>query len=120
MHWGQPIPCITEGNQKWTGAAPIFKRRALKITVLGSIEITNNLGAAAKIKADPKAWIRKYFRAASDEYKFDFDVMRGMKESRFSSSPSQAVNHEEEEKAIKVPVRRESINNNRAGWIVKI
>jgi len=41
--------------------------------------------------------------------------MRGMKESRFSSSPSQAVNHEEEEKAIKVPVRRESINNNRAG-----
>ena len=35
MHSGQEIPCITLGNQRWKGAAPIFINKADRIIMSG-------------------------------------------------------------------------------------
>lgn len=67
MHFGHDKPSITEGNQKWTGAAPLFNKREAQISVWGRLKKSKYDGALAKIMHDPKAWIKKYFRAASDE-----------------------------------------------------
>ena len=67
IHWVQEIPCIIGGNQKWTGAAPSFRNRAIKIIDLGLVENRVIEAAPAKIIADLRAWIKKYFKAASDE-----------------------------------------------------
>jgi len=55
---------------------------------------------------DPKAWIKKYFKAASEEYWLFFVEIRGIKDNRLSSSPIQAPNQEEEEAASTVPNKR--------------
>lgn len=55
------------GNQKWTGAAPVLSSRALRISRLGLIKKTLIEVALIRIAAEPRAWIRKYFKAASDE-----------------------------------------------------
>lgn len=59
--------------------------------------------ALIRIMAEPRAWTKKYFKAASDEYELNLDEMMGMKERRFSSSPSQLVNHELAEVAMTIP-----------------
>lgn len=55
------------------------------------------------MKAEPKAWIRKYFRAASEEYRDFLEMRSGIKDKRFNSRPAQALNQDEDERAREVP-----------------
>jgi len=54
---------------------------------------------------DPKAWIRKYFNADSEEYWFLFEEIKGINDKRLSSKPTHAPNQEEEETDKVVPIR---------------
>ena len=109
MHSGQEIPCITLGNHRWKGAAPIFINRADRIIISGVCKWGEKIratGVALTIIADPRAWIRKYFNAASEVYILVLDVMRGKKDNKFNSKPIQAINHEVEDVAITAPRSR--------------
>lgn len=119
MHCPHPIPCITGGNQRCKGAAPIFNNKAILINKLGLELNKSSVGDLAKIAAEPKAWIRKYFKAASAAYILSFDEIIGIKDRRFNSNPIQAVNHDGDEIAIKTPNIRVHMNNIRLG-LVKI
>lgn len=55
------------------------------------------------IIAEPIACTKKYFNAASEENWLFFEEIRGIKDKRFSSSPTQAVNQEGEEIVKIVP-----------------
>ena len=103
------------GNQKWRGAAPILSKSAVRITRLGLSGKSIIEVALIRMMAEPRAWIKKYLSAASDEYRLDFDEIRGVKERRFSSKPSQLVNQEFAEIAIVVPSTRDIINATRLG-----
>lgn len=59
---------------------------------------------------EPNAWIKKYFRAASEEYWLFLEEIKGIKDIRFSSSPIQAPNQDEEEMERSVPKDREVKN----------
>lgn len=52
---------------------------------------------------EAKAWAIKYLIAVSEEQGFKLIIRRGIKLIKLISSPSQHVNHEEEEEARKVP-----------------
>jgi hypothetical protein len=60
---------------------------------------------------EAKAWVRKYFRAASAENLLDL-VIKGMNDSRFNSNPIQTPNQVELVMVIKVPIVREKIKSN--------
>ena len=62
--------------------------------------------AARIIIEDPRAWIKKYFSAASEEYWLFFAEIRGIKDNKLSSRPTQAPNQEEAEAAKVVPNKR--------------
>lgn len=56
--------------------------------------------------AEAKAWVKKYFKAASVEnWLFLLDI-RGIKDKRLISNPIQAPNQVEAEMVIKVPITR--------------
>ena len=76
--------------------------------------------ALRRMRTDPKAWIKKYFRAASAEYKLNLEDKIGMNERRFSSSPSQVVNQELDETAIRIPRARDIPNKARLGFEFRI
>lgn len=60
---------------------------------------------------EARAWIKKYLIAASERKGQSLVVIRGMKESRFNSSPNQAPNQEVEEIDNTVPVSKVEKNN---------
>lgn len=64
--WVQLRPSMTWGNQKWKGAAPSLRRRAKEINESETIGIKNVKVEDKMMMADPRAWIKKYFREASD------------------------------------------------------
>lgn len=64
--WGQFKPSITWGNQKWNGALANFNKRAKKIKIYLIKRNNKERNPDEMNKADPKAWIRKYFKAASE------------------------------------------------------
>ena len=64
--------------------------------------------------------MRKYLRAASEEYELNLDEMMGMNDSRFNSNPSQLVNQELEEIAIIIPKVRDRPNTIRLGFELRI
>lgn len=49
------------------------------------------------INEEEKAWIKKYFKADSDEYLFFLFIINGIIDNRFNSNPTQEENHEKEE-----------------------
>lgn len=51
----QETPCMIGGNQKWTGAAPIFRSRALRIRNLGLVVNSHIDLALMRMVADPRA-----------------------------------------------------------------
>ena len=55
---------------------------------------------------DASAWIKKYLIADSARKGHNLVLIRGIKESRFNSSPSHAPNQEVEETDRIVPVSR--------------
>ena len=60
-------------------------------------------GAKESTRADPNAWIKKYFKALSVEYTSEDRAIIGIKESKFNSNPNQAVNQVFLLAAIKAP-----------------
>lgn len=64
---------------------------------------------------EPKAWMRKYLSAASDEYWLPLVEINGINDSRFNSNPIQAPNHELEETAIAIPKIKVPVNKQRDG-----
>jgi phosphomevalonate kinase len=109
-------PSITLGNQKWKGAAPIFKSNVDAINSIKYFSIrdsfkSNHIKITEKSKiADAKAWVIKYFKDASEENKFFDLVIKGIKDKRLISNPIQILNQEEEEMATIVPIIIEKIN----------
>lgn len=109
--WGHWRPSITLGNQKWKGAAPDFSKRA---TVNNKVERSlNDIMKEADIITidDPRAWIKKYFNAASEEYWLFLEEIKGIKDKRLSSSPIQAPNQEDDETERRVPKDKVEKNN---------
>ena len=64
---------------------------------------------------EPRAWTRKYFRAASEEYELCLEEIIGIKDSKLSSSPIHLPNQELDEMAIIRPMISEAGNIIRAG-----
>lgn len=113
------IPLITSGNQKWKGAAAIFKSKAeltrieavldnpsLRFVLLAKIKIEN------KSKADAIACTIKYLIVASGAYLFLNLFIRGIKDNKLISKPIHAVNQDIEEIEINVPIIIVFKNNN--------
>lgn len=100
-------PSKISGNQKWKGAAPIFVNKPILMTIIiillifkdsfSIIIIIENM-----IRAEAKAWVKKYLIDASEENK-DLDFNKGIIEIRLISNPIHIPNHEYEEIAVKVP-----------------
>lgn len=91
------------GNHIWKGAAPILISNAIDSKYCENKAPVVIVEEANKIIADASAWVRKYFRLASDENWLVSEEMSGIKDSRLSSRPIQIVNQEEEETAIIIP-----------------
>lgn len=105
----QEMDVITDGNQKWQGTAPSFRNKAvnrINIDMFELIEVLHWLNLPISIRADPKAWARKYLRAASVSW-FDFMLrMRGINLIKFSSIATQARNQLGLDRAISVLATR--------------
>lgn len=88
---------ITEGNQKWKGAAPSLVVNPNMVNIV-------KLGESIPIKRSllPKAWNNKYFKEASDSWNQLEEERMGIKEIIFSSRAIQTINQWEEERAITV------------------
>lgn len=110
--WGQLSPSITLGNQKWKGAAPAFSNKEASKKSLAEWIDMRKRDADKTIIEDPNAWIRKYLRADSEEYWLFLEEIRGIKDKRLSSSPTQAPNHEDEEIDKVVPISK--VNKNKS------
>ena len=65
MQWGQEIPSATGGNQKRKGAAPSLSRRANRMKGEKTSVSKRSHTELPKSKEDPRAWDKKYLRAAS-------------------------------------------------------
>lgn len=122
----QEIDVITDGNQKWHGTAPSFKNRAvnkMNIDIFELIEVLHWLNLPINIRADPRAWAKKYLRAASVSW-FDFVLrIRGIKLIKFSSMATQARNQLGLDRAISVLAIRvnekmkvDGVNENIKTW----
>lgn len=61
---------------------------------------------------DPRAWIKKYFKAASEEYFLLDEIINGIKEIKFSSRPAHAANQNLDE--IDKTDPKISVDTNRA------
>jgi hypothetical protein len=86
-----PKPLATSGNQKCTGAAPIFTMEETPIKMVDDCGSNLNVSADVYLIKSPikrieeaKAWVRKYFKAASAENLLDLDIM-GINDSKFNS-----------------------------------
>lgn len=56
-------------------------------------------------------WIKKYFKDASEEYKFFEFIIKGIKDNKLISNPIHILNQEEAEIEIKEPKIIEITNN---------
>lgn len=104
MVWSHDKPSITWGNQKWKGAAPNLSKRAIRIIIEVKVDICIIKHLERIIRVDARAWIKKYFRAASEEYGFILVAIRGIKDIRLSSNPIQAPNQDVEDTERIVPI----------------
>lgn len=103
INCNHPSPSATIGNHIWKGAAPILINKAIDNKYCENITPVVIVEDANRIMAEASAWVRKYFRLASDENWLVSEEIRGIKDNRFSSRPIHTVNQEEEETAIIIP-----------------
>jgi len=98
---------IIWGNQKWNGAIPAFIERAIVIKILGKLIVTlrwkNSRREEKMIIREAIACVRKYLIVVSVLDGFNLLRRSGINLIRLISSPSQAVNQEEEETVKIVP-----------------
>lgn len=109
--WGHIIPSITWGNQKCIGAAPNFNNKASLREIEKTVNEKRSRDLEKIIIEDPSAWIKKYFKAASEENLFFSEIIKGMNEIRFNSRPAQAENQKELETARIEPSIKVKIKN---------
>lgn len=102
----QDKPSTTLGNQKWKGADPIFINieELIKIEIKLFISKLLNI-IILKIIQNKKlmeaiAWVKKYFKAASEAIILLEEVINGINLNKFISNPIQAPNQELAEIAI--------------------
>lgn len=108
------IPSITPGNQKWTGAAPAFISKATVIiindTVFVCIDFVSVSMAAMTNVADADAWMMKYFIADSECRWFSVLNNSGINDNKLISIPIHALNHDDDEILMRVPITRVTVN----------
>lgn len=104
-------PLITLGNQKWKGAAPNFNIKAdTNIIVIIPLFIISFMYSVIDTIIDinrteeARAWVRKYFSAASVDIKLFLAVIRGINASKLISNPIQALSHEVDDTDKIVPL----------------
>lgn len=56
------------------------------------------------INEEPKAWIKKYFKADSDEHWFLLFIINGINDIKFNSNPTHAPNHDGAEIDRNIPI----------------
>lgn len=102
-------PSTTCGTQRWKGAAPSLIKSLLKMKLENKLKEEtepNNillLNALQIRTAEASAWIRKYFKVAS-EFRDDLNLIsRANSPSILISRPIHAIIQEEAERAIIVP-----------------
>lgn len=89
------IADITDGNHKWQGTTPSLRKRAdnrINIDMFESIEILHWLKLPISIKAEPKAWARKYLIEASVSWLIFMLRISGINLIKFNSIAVQARN----------------------------
>lgn len=106
---GQLSPIITEGNQKWAGAAPILIiiliKNNIKITFICEGEnwmVEDNTNIEEINTPEPTAWAKKYLILLSVSWNSEEVEIKGTKDKRFSSSAAQVSNHLDVVTSIKV------------------
>lgn len=113
-------PSITTGNQKWNGAIPVFiiKEDAKIILIFDwkllidfhSIKKENKMIENNNV-LEANAWVRKYFKEASEENRLFNFIVKGIKDNKLISNPIHTLNQEEELILIIVPKNRVNKNN---------
>lgn len=120
---------ITFGSQKWQGAAPALVKSLNKKSIKGVSGGINRSSFVENVKiiparkvADPIAWAKKYFIAASVSWFLEDMVIRGIIERRFNSILAHIIIQLFLEIAIKVESPNVEINREEKGWkeIIKI
>jgi len=104
----QDIDDITEGNQKWQGAAPnlISKDIISTIIIILLIISLHIIILNVIIIAEPSACDKKYFVLASTSWFNLEDIIIGINDRRFSSSAAHIINQFLEEIAMIVLISR--------------
>lgn len=116
--FNQDIPSIIFGNQKWKGADPIFiiieelikierKKLISKFFIKISFKIIEN-----KKLMEAMAWVRKYFKDASEFNKLLELEIRGINLNRLISNPIQHPIQELDEieiKVLKIKINKKNI-----------
>lgn len=113
-------PSITIGNQKWNGAIPVFiineEAKIILIfefifkNIFHSVKNENRIIENNKI-LEAIAWVKKYFREASEENKLFNFIVRGIKDNKLISNPIQTLNHDDDLTLINVPRNNVDKNN---------
>ena len=123
----QVSPSMTPGNQKWKGAAPLFNNRAEEINkflylrrnwlfILSKINIRMT---ANKNTDEANAWVKKYFKEASEDIKLFVLIIKGINDNKLISNPIHAPNQDVDETVTRVPLIR-VIKNNKLDEFLKI
>lgn len=105
----QDIPSATCGTHKWNGAPPSLMSSLSKIVREKVLEESKKENMALEIKAlemriaEDKAWIKKYFNAASEFRGVLSERAKVRKAKILISRPIHAINHEEDDIAINEP-----------------
>jgi len=107
-HWVQFNLLIISGNQKCRGGTPAFRIKEKKIRLSRDSIVISLALIIVKVvliisKIEPKAWIKKYLMEASVRGLFNLISIRGIMLIMLISRPSQAVNQELDETAVRVP-----------------
>lgn len=89
-----------------------MSKREINKKILAEFKDKRKKEAERMIIEEPKAWIRKYLRADSEEYWLFLDEIKGINDNKFSSRPTQAPNQEDEEIDNTVPINKVDINKN--------
>ena len=116
----QVNPSITPGNQKWNGAAPLFKSRAEEIkrflyfkrNSLFILSKTNIKITANKNTEEASACVKKYFKEASDDIKLFVLIIKGINDNKLISNPIHAPSQDVDEIVTSVPLIRVIKNSN--------
>lgn len=119
------IEDITDGNQKWHGAIPSFRMIAeIRMYDGSGIELfSHSDDDAIRINLLPRAWIKKYFVAASCSWNLLDIIISGMNDRRLISIPHHINSQFVLDNIISVLIRRVdviSIENARVLGSIKI